>query len=68
MKLTELEEDELNLLIGQMRHMGDNYMAIGYGTKYLAEYMTKFANRLQKLLNGEYDIAYKKPDLEVEKQ
>ena len=68
MRLTELEEDELNLVIGQMRHMGTNYMAIGYDTKYLAEYMTKFANRLQRLLNGEYDIAYKKPDLEVEKQ
>lgn len=68
MRLAELEEDELNLLIGQMRHMGENYAFMCCDTKYLAEYMIKFSDRLRKLVDGEYDITYKKPDLEVEKQ
>lgn len=68
MRLTELEADELDLLIGQMKHMGENYASMCCDTKYLAEYMIKFADRLQKLVDGEYDITYKKPNLKGENQ
>lgn len=68
MRLTELEAEELDLLIGQMKYMGENYASMCCDTKYLAEYMIKFADRLRKIVGGEYDIAYNKPDLKGERQ
>ncbi len=60
MKLNQTERDEVELLIGQMEKMSENYAASkSNDCRYVACYMGRFANRLRKLSQGYYDLEQK---------
>lgn len=69
MKLNQTERDEVELLIGQMEKMSENYASSeSNDCRYVAYYMGRFADRFRKLSQGDYDFeqkeeAMKKGDL-----
>ena len=60
MKLNQTERDEVELLIGQMEKMSANYASSkSDDCRYVAYYMGRFADRLRKLSQGDYDFEQK---------
>lgn len=60
MKLNQTERDEIELTVGQMEKMSENYATSeSNDCRYVAYYMGRFADRFKKLLQGYYDFEQK---------
>lgn len=60
MKLSQAERDEIELIVGQMEKMSANYASSeSNDCRYVAYYMGRFADRLRKLSQGDYDFEQK---------